>query len=210
MTEKTAPRTSAEQRERSIQRLVAGTTPNTRPLLEALLAESTYPANWKPLRAAMEIMVVEDHGRVWMSPEQLTTWKAEAKALCRARGLPTTRIHDHIGMSAAMLKVRCAGSVPVTKLESLACAHFAFGLDLPIAAGDARAFADWFRPLFGGTTQVSRWLGIDHDMIDARMAGFAIRGGKRFERSPEIGMIRALDWLIRIGPITPYSPVPAR
>lgn len=187
-----------------IRRACAKTWPGTADVVAAVVAESVNHRAWQPVRAAA-LMVTEANpdGHVWMTA-------AEFEACSRPYRM--AEVAAQTGVTQWRRRAILAGD-PVRKVEALAFAHWTAGLPLPVPAGEVEAFAAWVERCFGLTAPVTRALGLrDRDHILDRVRGYTMRSGRRSPRQPEAGLIRAMDWCHRIGPISPYGdrlgPVP--
>ena len=115
--------------------------------------------------------------------------------------------YEAIGLSGTQFRRRLKGAKRITKSEALACSHYLLGWATPVPAGDSAAFADWFYPRFGGTECIGEWLEVRPRALCDRLRGFEVRDGQRIKRGPETSLVRALDWVWRIGPACPYGAV---
>ena len=188
----------------------SGTYEGTAALVDILIEESKHAYGWRPLRAGLLYALREvapnddDDATIYLTPAEFTRWVAEAKALSKARGdglLPSAIL----GVSTLVIKTLKTKGV-TSKPIALACAHYSMGLAMPVPAGDARQLDLWFRPRFGGTDRVSRWLHTAPKTLMHRLRGYEVRGDDRIDRHPEAYWVRALDWLATVGPICPYGP----
>lgn len=182
-------------------------------------------APWRASAAARrKAQVLLEHG-AGMSLEQFAMWDETQRVLSRRFKLIKPRLR--IGMSErrrlALLQAALPADVAagiigeeerpppptaITTIESLACAHVAIGLPMPIARGDVGEFATWCAERFGHVDDVARCLGVRTDWITDRIRGFDIRGKKREARAPDAGLIRAMDWLAYAGPFNPWGGPP--
>jgi hypothetical protein len=193
-------------REEAAAQLAHGTWDGTLDLLTALAYESMHAFGWRPRRAAIlyaeqDIGAAED--RVFMSGPEFAAWRTDAKALAKARGHDRDVAGAVLGLSA--FQARSLSEKGASKAVALACAHYLFGLELPIAAEDPRLFEEWYRPRFGGTERVADWLQVNPNWLSARLRGFEVIKDERVERLPPAYLIRACDWLWRVGPFCPYG-----
>lgn len=180
-----------------------GAWEGTADLVEAVAAESRYAHGWRPLRAALVRAVADlesGGGQVW-DGARFTAWEAEAKLIAKARG--DGKLSERLGLSP--LQWRKARKDGLDKARALACLHYSLGLPMPIPAEDTRAFDEWYRPRFGGVDRVADWLGVSKDWLGDRLRGYELVGAKRSDRLPPAWLIRALDWLFTVGPITPFE-----
>jgi hypothetical protein len=79
------------------------------------------------------------------------------------------------------------------------------GLPLPCPIDSGEAFSEWFAPRFGTAGPVSRALELNPKFIPERLNGYVVRDGAREARSPGSTLLRALDWVWRVGPYSPYG-----
>ena len=179
----------------------------TRELVLALVRQSKGVAAWRPMRAAMAYGAADSGARVWMTPAEFTRWRSDARAVERKRGRDFS-VLDSIGVALERSTLYAHGRSPVPKEVALACAHVMMGFEPPIPAGEPEAFATWFHESFGTVEALAGWLGTTRQRIDNRMRGFRVEGAQRIEITPEISLIRALDWVLRCGPYCPYGERP--
>jgi hypothetical protein len=204
----TAMKTKRIGRPRSpaIDAVTGHTALGTREIVEAIVKESGAIPAWRPVRASAVLAMAaaaapKDH--VWMTCEEFAAFADRFFPLQKAGG-GVKPLAKHIGVAMKRRRAIIAGE-PVRKIEALACAHYAAGLPLPIAPGDVRAFHEWFHGVFGAARAVGIALGISHGYIPERLAGYELAGGARRARSPDEQLIRALDWMRRMGAVSPYG-----
>lgn len=185
----------------------------TADLVEAFTLESRHVYGWRPLRAAL-LLAREDAERAaisdqkgGMSGPEFAAWMKEAKAVLKVRGLAHgssyTAVEEALGIGPDTRRSFARNGAP--KLVALACAHVLFGFALPVPPEDPEAFDAWYRPRFMTAASVADWLQVDGGWIGARLSGFETLKGERVERLPPAYLIRALDWLWRMGPVSPYG-----
>ena len=186
---------------KAIQRAAQGRWSDAETLLGRLAYESARQWSWRPARAGM-LVGIQEGPAVWMTVAEFEAWRARFK-LRGAKLFEVTSIGRH-----RLASIRERGE-PISRVEALACAHYALGLDQPVASGDVEAFAAWAAPRFGAFEALGAWLQVRGDWITDRMRGYDLRGGKRIERTPEGSLIRAMDYVWRVGPSCPYGDRPA-
>lgn len=187
-----------------LSKVTRGTYAGTAELVRVLLDESKHAGAWRPTRAAVSLSL-ERRGRfAWMTNVELADWTVQAAVrgkVCTPRIKP----HEAIGLSRPQLARRLRGLQRVTKAEALACGHYLLGFPLPVSASDPELFAEWFYPRFGGTERIGTWLEIQPSRISDRLRGYDVREGLHAPRAPEVWLMRALDWVSRMGPVCPYG-----
>ncbi len=193
---------------KDIQAATKGTWAGTDQLVDDLIDDSKHVFGWRASRAAL-LAGRNIQDRVWMTTDQFNDWRAIAKKAAKLRGDPAPRAPEleAIGVNYDQA-ARLAKGMAVRSTIALACAHYLAGFQLPIPADDPEAFAAWFEPRFGGADQVNRWLQLTPGWISARLQGFETVKGERSERTPPAHLIRALDWIITVGPVCPYGEIP--
>jgi hypothetical protein len=140
--------------------------------------------------------------RIWMTREQFEAWWARCNAGPRKLRLDASEV----GISREMARARIEGRQRVRKIEALAIAHHALGFPMPIEAGSVRAFNDWFMPRFVTREPLNDWLDLGPGTLGLYLQGYTIKQGKRWDRIPDACMIRAVDWVYRVGPVCPWTP----
>lgn len=193
-------------REQAAAELARGTWDGTEELLLSITYESMHAFGWRPRRTAAlyaEADLGVDGDRTFMSGAEFAAWEENAKALAKVRGEDRKVAQAVLGISR--FQARDYAENGASKIIAVACAHYLFGLPMPIAAEDPRAFDAWYRPRFGGTERVGQWLQVNPDWIGARLRGFEVIKDSRHTRLPPAHLIRACDWLWRIGPFCPYG-----
>lgn len=184
-------------------RVCANTWEGTQPIVEKLVLESTYRPAWRPVRAlatmAMAAQTVDHRTHVWMSTAEFQHWHA-THFEWRRRG---PKLKDELGI-AKTRRLALRDGAAVTKIEALAFAHYAAGLPLPceLTPDD---LADWFAPRFSASEGVAAVLHMKADTLLAKMRGYAMKAGVRVAREPDVTLLRALDWVWRVGPFSPYG-----
>lgn len=207
----TPTRRTGRPRGPAIRNVVAGTYAGTEEIVTALVRESTHLEAWRPVRAAaMAALIGEEVNAVhlWMTTAEFSAWldvhfpprkKGAKDGLMRELGMTTRR-------RAAIL-----GGAPITKVEALACAHYATGRAMPVPPRDTEAFSGWVEAQFGATKAICKTLNLGKDYIADRVRGYDSTAHGRMERLPEPDLIRAMDWCLHVGPFSPYGPrIPAR
>lgn len=184
--------------------------PGSETLVQGILAESVGALAWRPHRAAV---IAGTESRCWMTPAEFGTWITEQTWAWRRRakdGPPEPRPLPAVGINATHSSSNrklhlLRGTRAVSKIEALAMAHYAHRFPLPFDVGDVAAFADWFPPRFALAGGIAEWLEYRAVDLTDRLRGFDVRDGQRWARAPEAGLIRALDWVWRVGPFCPYG-----
>lgn len=173
------------------------------PLNEALQQEAGV-AGWTPARAGALGAITDTDERVWMTTAEFEAFRERLQLGRRGR---TGLLQSELNIGKGRLKAILDGS-PISRLEALACAHFSLGFEMPIRPGEPAAFAAWVAPRFGETKPVCKWLQLRTDHIVDRMVGYDLVNGKKLARVPQADLIRALDWVYRVGPVSPYGERP--
>lgn len=194
----------------AIEHICSNTYLGTNELVEALVAESTNSMKaWRPVRAATvaALSVERSRGtRTWMTQAEFGAWAQQHFPTGRKTAGLTMEVA--VGITKKRRKSILEGS-EVTPTEALAMAHFStLGWARPIMPGNAEVFSAWYTPKFGAALPAAMVLEIKDATISDRLRGYALKRGARHERLPEIGLIRALDWLYRVGPFCPYGERP--
>jgi hypothetical protein len=189
--------------------LVAGAYVDTGPVVQAIVKESAYHGAWRPVRAAaiLAMAAKENVATSWMTAEEFEALVKAAGMEGRRRG-STERLREDLGMTSLRRQKLLNGSAEASKIEALACAHLSLRFPMPVPAGDCAAFGRWVMPRFGAVEPVADFLGVRGAYILDRVKGFEITRGERRPRSPEPDLIRALDWLWRMGPVNPFGKAP--
>ena len=199
-----------------LQQLTDGTWTGTEEAVASLVQDSMHKHGWRPVRAACLLTLAEinDRDRVWMTPEEFAAWVKVAKAVAKSRKEPTNAAQHDLGLTAGRVydlqrreRVELRG-LKISKVEALACAHYAMGLLKPVPTGDADALQAWFMPRFGNVTHAASFLDVTDAWLGNRLRGWSLVRGQRKTVLPEGYLIRALDWLYRVGPICPYGDRP--
>lgn len=185
----------------------AGCYAGTTALVQGIVDESKFVSAWRPLRAGAILAAAHAAPRVWMTRDQFADWITVQSFAARRRGDPV-KPAEATGISSHQRLSILRGVRAVEKTEALACAHYAMQLAMPVPAGDVEGFADWCGRTFGAVNEVTKWLDLPGNYITDRMRGFDVRKGVRHEVAPGAGLIRALDWVARVGPICPYGDLP--
>lgn len=183
---------------------------------------------WKAAPAAMQKAAALRLTTVGMTFVQFAEWDEAQRLISRKLRIerPKAKPRMLIGMSERRRLAIMRAALPpdiadgiigadevapptdITVIEALACAHVALRLPMPIAADDVDAFATWCAERFVQVDEVARCLGVRTDWITDRIRGFDVRGGKREARTPDAGLIRAMDWLRCCGPFNPWTDAP--
>lgn len=190
------PRTPA------IEVICAETYEGTREIVDAVVKESMHIPSWRPVRAAALMALGMGEVQVWMTTEEFTTW-LERNFPLRKRSA-TIGLAEAIGIGVRRRATLLAGGA-VWKIEALAMAHYAAGLPLPVPVGDVDAFSTWVMQKFGAVRAVTAALDLGPTYVSDRMRGYDINNGGRLVREPEVDIIRALDWVWRMGAFSPYG-----
>lgn len=199
------PRTLRRARGPKIKAICDGTFTGTQPLIEALVENSTHAPAWRPVRAAAALgLAAQDPpaGHVWMTPAEFAAF---IERHFPVRSNRAGRLQSELGIARSRRHAILEDGAPVGKAEALACAHYALGLPLPIPPGDTTAFAGWIEPRFGLVSALTAALDVAPRYITSRLKGYEVTSRGRRERLPDAGLIRALDWVWRVGPISPYG-----
>lgn len=196
-------------RSTTIAAAAAGCFIGTGEIMRALATESSGTPAWRPVRAAAILAMAgeaaKDH--VWMTREEFVAF--EAVHFPPGKRVKASMI-DEIGIGRGRRYRILSEGAPITKIEALAMAHYATIRTLPIPANDPPAFAAWMDANFGSVFPVTETLQLNSKYVYNRARGHEVRGAGRLERLPEAALIRALDWIRRVGPYSPYGdPLPA-
>lgn len=200
-----------------LQQLTDGTWTGTEDAVAALVQDSMHKHGWRPVRAATLLTMAElnQRGRVWMTPEEFKTWVGVAKAVTKQRKEPLAVAQHDLGLTAGRVydlqrpdRVALRG-LKISKVEALACAHYAMGLPRPVEPGNAEALMEWFAPRFGAVVNVAAFLDVTDAWLGARLRGWMLTRGERRDAPPEGFLVRALDWVYRVGPVCPYGDRPS-
>lgn len=183
-----------------IERLTKDSWRGTAAMIERIIAESSHVARWTPCRAA--VLSLTCRRDVWMTPAQFGDYLLAQDFLAKKKGTP--KPVDALGLKAVKLDY-LRGVRAVSKLHALAMAHFAAGLPLPIEAENTEAFGAWFAQRFGQAAPVTAFLDVSQSYITDRLRGYDITTKGRAERLPSAALLRALDWVLRFGPFSPYG-----
>lgn len=204
------------QRVAPLQILTAGTWEGTEEAVASLVQESMHKHGWKPVRAGALLNLADLNRKgVWMTPEEFKTWIGIAKALAKQRKEPIAVAQHDLGLTKGRIydlqrpeRVALRG-LKISKMEALACAHYVMGFDHPVPPGDADALSAWFEPRFGNVTNAAAFLDVTDSWLGARLRGWMLSRGNRKVTLPEGFLVRALDWVWRVGPICPYGDRPS-
>lgn len=178
----------------------------TADLVTKVLDSSRPPSGWRVPRAALAAAAVD---RIWMTPEQFKDWLLAQEFLAKKRKDPVKPVLALEIKAQKMDYLR--GKRPISKMHALAMAHYAAGLPMPIEPEDTVAFDHWFTENFGITTGAGEFLDVGQSYIGDRVRGYDITRKGRAERLAGPALIRALDWILRMGPFCPYgAPEPIR
>jgi hypothetical protein len=174
-------------------------------LIGAAIAQSMNPPCWRPVRAALVLAATEPaKGHRWMTP-------AEAEAWILRHFPPNRQVRGYgidaaVGISKNRRRSILDGAL-VHKAEAMAMAHYGvFGRDRPLLEDSSpAAFSEWFTANFANARAVGAAIDRTSHFLTERMVGFSIERGVRVPRLADAGTIRALDWLLRVGPHVPYG-----
>lgn len=187
-----------------LSKVTRGTYAGTAEMAQILLDESKHAGAWRPIRAAVALSLERRSRSAWMTVEELADWTVQAAVRGKVSS-PRIKPHDAIGLSRPQLARRLRGVQRITKAEALACGHYLPGFPLPVAGPEPELLAEWFYPRFGGTERIGTWLEIQPSRVADRLRGYDVREGVRIPRAPEVWLMRALDWVSRMGPVCPYG-----
>lgn len=189
---------SGRPRAPAIQRITEGLYVGSKEVIEEIVTESAHVPAWRPVRAAaVRALAVKESVQPWMWPAEFWHW---AGGLRRGeRGV----FQSETGIAPARRKAIMHGA-PISPSEALAIAHYRAGLPVPIELESA-AFETWFMPRFGAARPVARVLCVNPETLTDQMRGYALTSGGRALRKPDITLVRALDWVWRVGPFSPYG-----
>lgn len=186
---------------------LASAYPGTPDLVDAIVSDSKGLPMWRPVRAATIRAVAQVDAAsdmVWMFQEEFVDWMESMRVQARraageAVGIPRGRRRGIIERGER-----------ITPPEALAIAHYRAGLKLPagLEALDPDAFEAWFTPRFGSVMHIHKAISMSRNRLTDAMRGYTIEKGHRIPRTPNVQAIRALDWVWRIGPYSPYGERP--
>lgn len=151
--------------------------------------------------ASQAVARSRDPGGSWMTPDQFAQWCERFFPSGRQIGDAMERA---IGVPKRAAKMRRDGLIVISKTEALACAHYAMGFPVPTPPGNTEAFAEWLASRFVAANAVNGWLELSGGYVANRVRGFVLRDGVRHPAPADVGMIRALDWVYRVGPVVPW------
>jgi hypothetical protein len=172
--------------------------PGTRDIVAAVMAESNpqpeLGAAWRPVRSgalkAMTLMSLDRQGAViFMHPYQFSKWLEDNGLFNRKGG--KERLAAELGMGRRRRDSILAGATP-TRVEALACAHYGLRLMLPFPPGNASMFRGFVQTHFGRPVDLAKVLDLDIRRL-------------RSLTEPGIDLIRAVDWVRRVGPYSPFG-----
>lgn len=200
---------SKEQLSTHAARLALGSIPGTESLLLAVRRQSAGVDSWRPLRSALQHATADSSPRVWMTTDEFNRWFKEQAVLHIKRKREGPNPTEALNMNPRRKRQLIHGEDTPSKIEALACAHYAMRFDLPAEAQDDRAFDAWCVEHFGGPNYfLAAWLGITSSALAAAMLGYRMQAGQRVASKPRVALIRALDWVRRMGPVCPYGERP--
>ena len=187
--------------------------PDTEDLVKTLLTERRGShQGWRPITAAMQI--TQRTEQPWMTAEQFDAWYKTSRAKERAaysalrasdKNTPRSPLPHQILEVNKIYPVRWRhGDLPIPKPVALACAHYALNYEISYE-NEPEAISAWFAEHGLQATPAARWLGINSNLIEAALRGFRVRAGQRIPYKPRAYMLRALDWMVRVGPFVPYA-----
>lgn len=187
----------------ALARVSLTTYPGTHDLAESLVNDSMREQAWRPVRA-MAIRAREtraaNSGLTWMTTEEFNAWM-DTFTRYRRQGACT-----NVGITAGRRRAIMGGE-KITPAEALAVAHFRAGLPLPCDL-EAADFKAWFMPRFAGLTAICETLAIKPKTLASYLHGYSIDHGQRIARKPARAVVRALDWVWKVGPFSPYGERP--
>lgn len=195
-------------RDEALSVLTDKTYPGTDELVERLVAESKNHPAWRAVRAAA-VRALHDtqQPRVWMTKAEFADWITVQNIVVRRRKEPLKPL-EAVSIASSRKGKILRGEAAVSKVEALACAHFALRLPMPVAPGDVAGFNDWTDATFGAVAHIETWLELNRAHIGDRMRGYDIVKGEQRPRAPDAGLIRAMDWTARMGTACPYGVQP--
>lgn len=189
----------------NIAKAALGCVAGTEPLLRAVRDASMPPDTWRPARAAVQHAMADSGDRIWMTGEEFATWLREQAILHIKRKREGPNPTHAVGIADSRKRKLVHFEDTPTKLEALACAHYAFRFEPPMQPEDQSAFSAWFGEHFGLSNAVAAWLQIAPRYLQNAIEGVRMAAGQRVATRPTITLIRALDWTRRMGPICPYG-----
>lgn len=201
MTLKIETHIIAQDDRRALERVASNRWPDCADLMHEIAYESQRVRSWRPARAGA--LVALQKSRVWMTLDEFENFLANTR-LPKLRGKV---LSERLEIGKKRLKAIREGS-PISRVEALACAHYQLGLALPVPAGDVEAFGPWVNARFGAFEAIGNFLGIRGDDITNRIRGYDTRKGGRVPCKPGPQLIRALDWVYRVGPSCPFGDAP--
>ena len=106
-----------------------------------------------------------------------------------------------MGLSRSGFSRYARGAAPVPKIMALAAAHYALQLPAPAVDSSHVAFAAWFFDRFPSDriAQLAEHLDCTEETIRKALRGYTLVKGERAPRSPTPQLLRALDWIYRLG-----------
>lgn len=197
-------------RTRAIKEMTHRTWDGTAPLMTVIAEESQYGECWRPVRAAAALALAArdvEPGHVWMTTDEFRHFLDKVIGRGRKQGTGTERLMEMVSIGYARRHYILNGS-PIHKVEALACAHASLGLPLPIPAEQHALFGAWLHEFFGEVAPVAAALEVDPRTLHRRVAGFSNDRGVRRACEPEAQIIRAMDWLWRVGNVSPFGKRP--
>lgn len=183
-----------------ISRLTKDAWPDAGDLVTKILDESKGVTSWRPARAALLHSAQE---RSWMTPIQLQAFLLSHDFLAKRLGQEKALALLPELKSPKLDYLR--GIRPVPKMIALACAHVQACFEMPIPAGDVPAFDRWFTEHFGHAAGVTEFLDVAESYITDRIRGYDMSRTGRQARLAGPALIRALDWVRRMGPFCPFG-----
>ncbi len=190
-------------RRRVAAKLDAESYPGAQDLVMQIVDESKQLRSWRPLRAAAAALEPREDP-IWMTADQFSRWHIGEMAIRRKLANEIRPAAD-LGISATVRAGYLNGSQTIPKIIALACAHISAGHALPVPAEDHELFAHWFHPRFGAVESITDFLDMGKSQIADRLKGYQMVEGVRRVRQPGPALIRALDWVYRVGPFCPYG-----
>lgn len=188
----------------AIKEATAGTAEGTSDIVAAVIKESTGVPAWRPVReSALMAMAAVDppKDQVWMTTNEFEYFLGEHFQPNTKRA---ANLASFLGIGKRRRAAMLAGA-RITKVEAMACAHYATGQLVPLMVGSVALFEAWITKSFGAAKPLADALGVADSYILDRMKGYAFTRGQRVERVPDVTIIRAIDWVWRVGPFSPYG-----
>lgn len=139
-----------------------------------------------------------------MTTEQFTTWLMEQEILRRRRKDPI-KACDAVGIGGVRRRTLVHGRDLPSKIEALACAHYAHRMELPFALESA-AMAAFVESHFASVAGLADDLEVLAETLTAQLRGYRVNAHKEQVPAPiNPTLARALHWCAVIGPVSPYG-----